>query len=525
MPQRSQHLADTTVDAWQHATGLLVPTLAYESPDDVAAEREEQHRPTNIRKQAVSGGAWTIGSYLLLNVQRFVINLIVARLLVPEDFGLAALLNVVLAGLNLFSDVGIGPALIQNKRGEDERFLRTAFTIQAGRGVLLFLGGCALGYPLSLFYGEPRLVYLIPLVASTGLIDGFRSTSYFRLQRHMQIRTLTLLEVGRAAVSAVVMLVWAWKFPSVYALIAPVIVGTFFDAIVTHFLMRDRFDRFGWDKEAARQLFGFGRWIFISTALTFGASSLDRLVLPNLMPWDEVGVYQIALMLATLPTIALLSLSQRVVFPALSRVAAGIDPASPSSESRESFTNAFMRVRRIVLTLGGFAAAGMFAAGPALVRVAYPADFAEAGMIVQWLAIAGWFHLLEAANGSAMLAQGQPRWTAFSTGAKVVLLFIGVPLAAGPLGYGLVGAAVAIAIADVGRYGASLVGSARLTVAVSPFRMDASFALLAAVSGFGTFALTTTLFESDGIRFLVGSGIVCVLWALPARKVLKDIRS
>ncbi len=435
------------------------------------------------------------------------------------------MLNVVLGGLNLFSDVGIGPALIQNPKGEDERFLRTAFTIQAGRGFLLFAGGCALAWPLSLFYDEPRLVYLIPLVASTGLIDGFRSTSYFRLMRHMRVGTLTLLEVGRTLVSSGVMLVWAWLHPSVYALIAPVVVGTFFDAVVSHGLMQDRRDRFGWDRQAAANLFGFGRWVFISTALTFGASSLDRLVLPKLFSLDQVGVYQIGLMLATLPTIALLSLSQRVIFPALSRVASEVDLESPSPEAAKRFGDAFVRVRKTILTLGGLAAAGMFAAGPALVRVAYPPAFELAGPLVQWLAIAGWFHLLEAANGSAMLAQGQPRWTAFSTGVKVIALFALVPLAAGPLGYGLLGAAIAIAVADGARYLASLIGAARLPVPLMPIKLDVLMTVGAVASGLGVFLLSEQLFESDVRQFFFASIAVSLCWLWPALKVLRDVRS
>ncbi len=487
--------------------------------DAVAAEPQEE----GLKKKAVRGSAFTLGTYVLLNIQRFAVNLIVARLLVPEDFGLAALLNVLMAGLHLFSDVGIGPALIQNKRGEEESFLRTAFTLQAGRGVFLFLGGCAIAWPASVFYDEPRLLTLVPLVATTGFIEGLRSTAFFRLMRHMRVGTLSLLETGRGIVSAATMVIWAYVHPSVYALIAPYIVGVLFDTVVSHFLMRDRIDRFGWSNDSARELFSFGRWVFISTALTFGATSLDRLVLPKLFSLEIVGIYQIALMLASLPALALLSLGSRIVFPALSRVASEIDLDRPTEEHRLRFQSAFDRVRGAVLVLGGYAVAGMVGTGDWLIRVAYPPEFELAGPLVQVLAIASWFHLMEAATGSAMLAQGKPRYTALSTGTKVVLLFLLVPLLAQLGGGGIFLAVVAVALADLGRYVASVVGARRLPVPLVAESGDLRWTGLIALSA-GAGLLVGEQMNGDLASFFVSGVVVSLFWLMPALRAVRNLR-
>jgi O-antigen/teichoic acid export membrane protein len=72
-------------------------------------------------------------------VIRFGSNLIITRLLLPEHFGLMALVTTFLVGLALFSDTGVGPNIIQNPKGEEPIFFNTAWTVQAIRGVLLWV--------------------------------------------------------------------------------------------------------------------------------------------------------------------------------------------------------------------------------------------------------------------------------------------------------------------------------------------------------------------------------------------------
>jgi hypothetical protein len=100
-------------------------------------ETEQQNQPSNttvkqgssLKKKAIRGTAWTLFGYGGSQALRLVSNLILTRLLVPEVFGLMALVQTFQAGLTLFSDIGIAPSIIQNKRGEDPTFLNTAWDI------------------------------------------------------------------------------------------------------------------------------------------------------------------------------------------------------------------------------------------------------------------------------------------------------------------------------------------------------------------------------------------------------------
>src|SRR5690606_8194669 len=93
------------------------------------------------------GSLWALAGYGGSRVLRIGGNLVLWRLLYPDAFGLIALVNVFITGLTMFSDVGIGPSIVQNPRGDDPAFLNTAWTIQVVRGFILGIAGAALAAP------------------------------------------------------------------------------------------------------------------------------------------------------------------------------------------------------------------------------------------------------------------------------------------------------------------------------------------------------------------------------------------
>ena len=150
---------------------------------------------------------------------RLASNLILTRLMFPEAFGLMALIQTFMVGLQMFSDIGIGPSIIQNRRGEDPDFLNTAWTIQIIRGTILWLLSCALAWPLARFYDEPQIFWLMPVVGLSALITGFRSTKNAVANRNMQLGLQTAIALASQAAGLVVMIVLAWMTSSVWSLV------------------------------------------------------------------------------------------------------------------------------------------------------------------------------------------------------------------------------------------------------------------------------------------------------------------
>ena len=110
------------------------------------------------RSHIITSTTWTFGGYVLSQLIRLAGNILLARLILPDVFGFMALVFTLIQGVEMFSDLGLGPSIIQNKMGDKPNFLKTAWTIQIIRGTFIWLIISLSAYPLSLFYGQPLLL-------------------------------------------------------------------------------------------------------------------------------------------------------------------------------------------------------------------------------------------------------------------------------------------------------------------------------------------------------------------------------
>lgn len=435
-------------------------------------------------------------------------NLILTRLLFPEAFGLMALVYAFLAGLAMFSDLGLAPSIVQSSRGDDPRFLNTAWTLQIARGIGLWVFSCLLAWPVAAFYGQPLILGLLPVAGLGVLIAGFNSTSLPRLQRHLAVAKLTLVGLAGQVSGVAVMLGWALIHPTVWALVGGGLAGSAVTLVLSHQVVADRRDRFAWDRGAARDIFHFGKWIFLSTVLAFLVGQSDRLIFGKVVPLATLGVYSIAAMFATLPTGVLHRVGMAVVFPAFSRKA----------ESMTGFESAYRRSRRPLLALGGLGVACLAASGPPLIETLYDPRYADAGWILQLLAIGVWFNILQIPSGSALLALGMPRWLAAANAFKLVGILVLVPL--GYWLYGFPGAIGGFAASETLRYAVCAAGAHRQGLPCVGGDLLAS-ALVAVAGGCGLYA-SLAIGQAGGgtLERLAGSVLTASLAWLPVSYVL-----
>jgi len=358
----------------------------------------EHYAPArSLRAKAIGGSVWTLAGHGLSQVLRLGGNLILTRLLFPEVFGLLALVQVVMHGLQMFSDVGINTSVIRDKRGDDPAFLNTAWTIQVIRGVGLCLCACILAWPAAMFYGQPDLVWLIPATGLGSIIMGFGSTALLTLRRHVRLRPLVLCELTSQLVGLAVMIGWALLWPSVWALVVGGLIRTGLNSLLSYFLLPGQIPRFTWDRMAAREMFRFGRWIFLSTALTFLLQQGDKAVLGKVITSAELGVFAIAAFLSRAPLEALLKLNARVLFPIYANVA-----NNTPAQLRERLLQARMVLLALFLPVLWALAIG----GRQIVGFLYDPRYAEAGWMLQILAVGVVGSVIATSNGSVLLAVG-----------------------------------------------------------------------------------------------------------------------
>jgi len=393
-------------------------------------------KPASLRGRALRGTVWTLGGFGGQQALRLASNLILTRLLFPEAFGLMALVAVFMQGLQMFSDVGIGPSIIQDERGDDPRFLNTAFTIQAGRGAALWLIGCLGALPFASFYGEPVLAGLIPLAATTALIGGFNSTKLFTANRHLWLGRITAIDLGAQACGLVVMVAWALAWQSVWALAVGGVVASGAKTVASHLLLPGATNRVAWDAEAARSLFRFGRWIFLSTILTFVAMQADRLIMGKLLDVGTLGVYSIALMLALAAKQVVKQVGTRVLFPAIARM------GGKSEDLRRGIYKA--RLSIVLASTAGLLV--LIVLGRQIVGLLFDPRYAEAGWMLQVLAAGVVASVICSTYASALLARGDSLATMLLLATQVAFLIAGT--IAGFALAGVVGFVVGVALVE-----------------------------------------------------------------------------
>jgi len=477
-------------------------------------QQDPEAAAVHVRSLVLRGSQFVIVGQVVSHGLRLLSNVVLARLLFPEAFGLMALVAVFMQGLQMFSDVGIQSSIVQSPRGEDPAFLDTAWTIQILRGLLLWACACALAWPFATAYREPQLLLLIPVAAMSAVMSGFEATALHTASRNLKVGTLTLLDLITQTTSIVVTVAIAAQASSVWALVIGGLASNSLRVVLSHTWIAERRNRFRLERDACASLLSFGKWIFVSTALTFLVGQGDKLVLARLIPLDVLGVYAIASTLATLPAEVMSRFVGTVVFPAYCR----------SLEPRDKFAERFASMRTPLVSLGLLGISVICIVAPVLVEVLYDSRYREAKWMIQALLIGITFRILENINGAALLAMGNSRLVAVGSAAK-----LGGMLSLMLLGYwlnGYVGAIVGYSLSEVARYCVSVIALRRYHLNV--LRQDSLLIGTAALSTLAGLGISSSLSEHAYSVLTVAVAALLlstVMWWQHLRDALRAWRS
>lgn len=393
-------------------------------------------RGSGLMARWLRSASWVTLSYGASQALRLGANLILARLLFPEAFGLMALIGLVTVGLALFSDIGLGPAIWQSERGDDPVFLDTAWTMQVLRGVLLWVIACALAVPVAQFYDTPQLVQFLPVAALSLLLAGFNPMRLETATRHLLVGRATALELASQAAAVTVMVVLAALTGSVWALVVGTVIGAGAKLALTHLYLPGPRNRFRWEPAAFREILGFGKWIFLSTAFWFLFSQGDKAIFGKFLPLDTLGIYNIGYFMASFPMLLGFTLSQKLLIPVYRETRAQQTPQNAEKLRRLRWGMSLSLVALLAL---------MGLAGPWLIEALYDPRYAAAGAIIVALALAQVPQAAGMSYDQAALAAGDSRGYFVFSAARALLLL--GSLYVGVSRYGLIGGLAGMGLA------------------------------------------------------------------------------
>ncbi|MFZ3081483.1 lipopolysaccharide biosynthesis protein [Rhodoferax ferrireducens] len=349
----------------------------------------------SLRSQALSGFRWTASVRLLSQLITWAITIVVVRLLTPTDYGLLSMATVFIGFLQMFSELGLGPALVQ-KTDLDERTLRQTFGIVLVLNLAL-AAVLALAAPLiGAFFAEPRVVPVIRVLSLQFVIGGFDVIPNVLLQRRMEFRKRSLLDLTGAIIASVTTLVMAFAGAGVWSLVVGSIAGQTWRVIGINFLA----PFLHWPElsmRGMRSLLTFGGHLTLAGLFGTFFSQIDVIICAKVLGNEILGFYSVGIQLASLPSDKIAGLVNQVAFPTFSRM---------QHDVRKVGESVLLGVR--ILSFFAFPLLwGISSIAPEIVEVVLGAKWMQAVVPLQVLALIIPFRIIGGFVGVAVQGMGR----------------------------------------------------------------------------------------------------------------------
>ena len=386
----------------------------------------------SLRVRTVRAGIWITASTAALRLFEAVGSVLLARLLVPEVFGVVSIVLFIRNGIDVFTKTSFKAALIYRK-GDVDAAADTAWVLNVCRGgvlaALTFLAAPA----IAGFYREPALGPAIRLISVVFVLDGLSNVNMVLFDRSLDFKKIALARVigGFFSTGLVIVLAFAWR--SIWALLAGIVLNSLFDLVVSYVIQK-KVPRLAFDAKAARDLFHYGKYVTGAGILVYLTTRGDDAIVGRLLGMEQLGFYAYAYAIANLPATHLTKVLSEIVFPSYSAVA----------DDLPKLGQAYLAVHKLV----GYVALpfGVLLAvfSREVVVLALGPGWAPAVVPLRVLIVFGIVRSFAATTGPVFKAVGRPAVMFWIVLAKLVLILaVIIPLTRL---WGLVGAALAVTV-------------------------------------------------------------------------------
>jgi lipopolysaccharide exporter len=388
-----------------------------------------------LGRKMATGAAWMI---LMTFVERgvgFVSMLLLARFLVPADFGLVAMAMLVLEFLEVIGSFSFDMAIIQNQRAERRHF-DTAWTLTLIYGVVTAFALVVLAVPASHFFREPRLDAIFYAIAGGALLQGFENIGIIAFQKDLDFRKEFNFRILRKLLGFIVTVVLVYLIRNYWALVIGTVMSRLAGVLLSYKLhpYRPRLSL-----ASIGELWRFSGWLLLNNIVVFAAVRGYSFIIGRMAGARALGLYSLAYEISNLPTTELVHPVSRAIFPGFSML------AGDHRQLRQALVQSASLIALVTIPLG----AGIAILAEPAVRLTLGIKWLDAIPVIKVLAVYGILRTAHAGTGAAYIAVGAQRAIALINLPHVLvgwpLMILLVPR------LGLIGATYAV-------IGASMVG-------------------------------------------------------------------
>lgn len=325
-------------------------------------------------------------------------NIILARLLPVEQFGLAATFSILMTMIETFQNVGLNRLVVQDARADNPQFVASLHGAQIAISIGAALLLAALAYPFALGMGSPRLTFGYLLLALVPLANAFVNLETFRMQRDGRfgpqvLRSLLSQPIGLLAIFPGYLWLGDHR-TALFAIIAQQVAAV----VLTHVKVRPRF-RIAFDGAVARTVAAFGWPLIANGLLMFLILNGDRIIVLDRFGPAALGWFSAAVMLTLTPANLILRSLQTVTLPSLSR----------ARSDRADFQRIYDASCSTTALAGLVAVLGTLLFGDIIIALLFGEKFLPAAAVLAPLACMNALRLLRVAPTVAAMAHGETR--------------------------------------------------------------------------------------------------------------------
>lgn len=456
-----------------------------------------------IQSGILGAFAWQGAGRISERFIRFGVNVILARLLSPDDFGTFAAILLPLVALDSITHLACGPFIIQSKRGRRSEHLSTVWLYGVLRGLVLALAVLVLAPFMAAYFERPELTQFFMVAAIQPLLAGAFSPGLFLFERDLQYARVAMNRLVGTTLGAAISLFLAWNDPTPWALLVGQLVGVGMITVGSWFLAPIR-PSLVIDSESWQELMAFARGAIGTSVLIMLVSQAPAVLLGRMDSLAALGTFTLAYRLAELPVYLTLTVVGAVLVPAYSRI------QNDRALLRSSWLQAWTLIGMYALPIS-ISIAWM---GDSLPRVVWGDQFVPGSGLMPLLSLIGFLSALLSVTGPLFWGVGRPGIDRSMQCIRVLIVY-----AAGVLlvsQYAESGLAWSLACGLVGALGLALPSALKITGS-SPVRLARATVpmLIVGTSAFiPLFALDLWSGPQDIARVIWGGSIAlgCLLF-------------
>ena len=366
------------------------PAEKISTPDDAS----DDDTRGSLSGAVATGLKWKVITMTISEGTRFGVVLVLARLLTPRDYGVAAMAMVFAGLITLFTDVGLGAALVQ-RRTITEQDRSTVFWMSMAIAAVIVVFTVAVAGEVARFFGQPQVRSLVIVLSLSFPLAALSQTQTALLNRKLAYRSLEIRQIVGVLVGAATALIVAISGGGAWAIVANSLAST---AAATALLWRFSSWRpsLTFSFESLRTMGAFGLKLTGTRVLNYANLNADNTLVGRFLGATSLGIYGISYNIMFTPLSRINLPIYAVVAPALARL----------QHDPERLKAAWLRSKRLTATLLNPAFFAILVVAPDLVRVVLPAKWLPAVPVIRLLCLAGLGHSLIALNSTILQARG-----------------------------------------------------------------------------------------------------------------------